>query len=133
MLFRSLEASSETSREALQRYWAVRKPYLSISDGDDIGWNVSRHIPSLSLDDRQGSQRAAPKGVVHFGCSLQQAGVQVEHITRVGLTARGAAQQQRHLTVSNSLRGARTAFRAQHLTQQFGLLPEVFLQQQTPV
>lgn len=94
----------------------MRKPYLSIGDGDDVGWNVSRHVPSLSLDDRQGGQRAAPEGVVHFGCSLQQPRVQVEHITRVGLTARGAAQQQRHLTVGNSLRGAKTAFRAQHPT-----------------
>lgn len=80
-------------------------PYLSISDGDDVGWNVSRHITSLSFNDRQGSQRATSKGIIHFGCSLQQARMQVENITWVGFTTRWTTQQQRHLAIGNSLRG----------------------------
>lgn len=43
--------------------------------------------------------------VVHLGGPLQQTGVQVEHITRVGLSSRGTSQQQGHLTVGHGLLG----------------------------
>ena len=83
------------------------KTNLSICDGDDVGGDVGRHITSLGLDDGQGSEGATTEVVVHLGSSLQQTGVQVEHITRVSLTTRGTTQQQGHLTVGNGLSGRR--------------------------
>ena len=42
-------------------------------------------IRYLGLNDGEGGEGAAAHGVRHLGCSLQQAGVKVEHVTRVGL------------------------------------------------
>lgn len=78
---------------------------LSVCDGNDIGGDVGRHITSLGLDHREGSEGAASEVVVHLSGSLQQTGVQVEHVTRVGLTTRRTTQQQGHLTVGHSLTG----------------------------
>ena len=40
---------------------------------------------------------------VHLGCSLKQTGVEIENITWVSLTTGWSSQQERHLTISNSL------------------------------
>lgn len=77
---------------------------LSICDGNDISWDVGRHITGLGLNHRQGSEGAASKVVIHLGSSLQQTGMQVEDITGIGLTTRRTTQQQGHLTVGNSLK-----------------------------
>ena len=76
---------------------------LSICNGDDICWDVGRHITSLCLDDRQGSQRSTAIVIVHLSCTFQQTGVEVEDISWVGLTTWGTTKQQRHLTISYSL------------------------------
>merc|ERR1719167_944796 len=78
---------------------------LAVSNGDDIGGNVSGYITSLGLNDGQSSQGATAHSVGHLGGSLQQSGVEIEHVTGVGLTTRGTTQQQRHLTVGHSLLG----------------------------
>lgn len=78
--------------------------HLSVSDGDDIGGNVSGHVSGLGLDNGQGGEGSTTEVVVHLSRSLQQTGVQVEHITGVGLTTGGTTQQQGHLTVGNSLK-----------------------------
>lgn len=78
--------------------------HLSVSDGDDIGGNVSGHVSGLGLDNGQGGEGSTTEVVVHLGRSLQQTGVQVEDVTGVGLTTGGTAQQQGHLTVGNSLK-----------------------------
>ncbi len=72
---------------------------LAVGDRDDVGRHVGRHVARLGLDDRQRGERPATKVVVELHRSLQQARVQVEDVARVGLTARRAAQQQRHLPV----------------------------------
>lgn len=77
--------------------------YLSVCDGNDIGWDVGRHVTGLSLNDWQSGQGSTPEVFVHLGGTLKQTGVEVEHITGVGLTARGTTQQKRHLTVGNGL------------------------------
>lgn len=84
-------------------------PHLSVCDGNDVGWDVGRHITGLGLNDGEGGQRSTPEVVVHLGGTLKQTGVEVEHITGVGLTTRGTTQQQRHLTVGNSLQGRKTS------------------------
>jgi hypothetical protein len=78
---------------------------LAISDGNDVGGNVSGHITTLGLNDGQGSQRTSTVLVAHFGSALKKTGVKVEDVTGVGLTPRGTTEQQRHLTVSNGLFG----------------------------
>jgi len=78
---------------------------LTVSDGDDIGGDVGRHVTSLGLDDGESSEGAAAHGVAHLGSSLQQTGVEVEDITGVSLTTRGTSQQKRHLSVGHGLLG----------------------------
>lgn len=53
---------------------------------------------NLGLNDGQGSEGTTTVGLAHLGGSLQQTGVEVEHITRVSLTAWGSSQQQGHLS-----------------------------------
>uniref|UniRef100_A0A182SVP3 Uncharacterized protein n=1 Tax=Anopheles maculatus TaxID=74869 RepID=A0A182SVP3_9DIPT len=78
---------------------------LSVCDRDDVGWNVSGHITGLRFDDGQGSERTASERRAHLGRTLQQTRMQIEHITRVGLTTWRTTQQQRHLTVGDGLLG----------------------------
>jgi hypothetical protein len=78
---------------------------LSISDGNNIGRNVSGHISGLGLNDWKGSQGTSSVSTVHLGGTLQKTGMEVENITRVGLTTWRTTKQQRHLTVGNSLLG----------------------------
>merc|ERR1712079_532795 len=78
---------------------------LSVSDGDDVGGDVGRHVSGLGLDDGKRGEGAAAHGVAHLGGSLQQPGVEVEHISGVSLTAGGAPQQQGHLSVGHGLLG----------------------------
>ena len=76
---------------------------LSVSDRDDVGGDIGGHIASLRLNHRQGSEGPTPIIVIHLGGPLQETRVEIEDIARVGLTTRGTAQQQRHLTIGNGL------------------------------
>mmetsp|Transcript_30575 Transcript_30575/g.81834 ORF Transcript_30575/g.81834 Transcript_30575/m.81834 type:complete len:482 (+) Transcript_30575:537-1982(+) len=79
---------------------------LPVCDADHVRGDVGAHVPSLGLDDRQRCQGATThRLLVHLGRALEQAGVEVEHVARVGLTARGPAQQQGHLAVRDRLLG----------------------------
>ena len=78
---------------------------LTVSDGNDVGGNVSGHITTLGLNDGQGSQGTSTVGLVHLGGTLEETRVQVENVTGVGLTSGGTTEQQRHLTVGNGLLG----------------------------
>ena len=81
----------------------VLQVHLAVGDRDDVGRDVGRHVAGLGLDDRQGGQRAGAVGVGELGGPLEQAAVEVEHVARVRLAARRAAQQQRHLAVGLGL------------------------------
>ena len=76
---------------------------LAIRDGDDVGRNVRGHVVRLGLDDRQTGHRAAAEVIGNLGATFEQTGVQVEHIARVSLTSRRAAQQQGDRTVGFGL------------------------------
>mmetsp|Transcript_9353 Transcript_9353/g.20787 ORF Transcript_9353/g.20787 Transcript_9353/m.20787 type:complete len:370 (-) Transcript_9353:645-1754(-) len=78
---------------------------LSIGNGNHIGGNVSGHISSLGLNDWKGGQRSTPGVAVHLGGTLEEARVEVKHISGVGLTTGGTTEQERHLTVCHSLLG----------------------------
>ena len=62
---------------------------LAVSDGDHVGRDVGGHIVRLGLDDRQTRHRTAAQVIGDLGATFEQAGVQVEHITRVGFTPGG--------------------------------------------
>ena len=78
---------------------------LSIGNRNDIGWDVSRHVSGLGLDDGKGSERSTTKSVAHLGCSLKETRVKVENVSGVSLTTWWTSQQERHLSVSDSLLG----------------------------
>ena len=83
----------------------VLQVHLTVGDRDHVGGDVRRHVAGLGLDDRQGGERAGAALVAELGGTLEQAAVQVEHVAGVGLAARRAAQQQRHLAVGLGLLG----------------------------
>ena len=71
---------------------------LAVGDGDDVRGDVRRDVTGLGFDDRQRGQRAglaldfAVGELFHVvsrnaSGALQQAGVDVEHVTGVGFTA----------------------------------------------
>jgi len=78
---------------------------LTISDGNNIGGNVGRHITSLGLNDGEGSEGTVTVVLVHLGGTLEETGMEIENITGVSLTTWGTSQKEGHLTVSNSLLG----------------------------
>src|SRR5258706_9136525 len=78
---------------------------LAKMDDSDSGSHVSRHITTLSLDDGESSQGATTKVVVHLRCTLEQARVEVEDVTRVRLTTGRTTKEQGHLTVRDGLFG----------------------------
>ncbi len=78
---------------------------LTIGDGDEVGGDIGRDVLRLGLDDRQRRQRAAAPLAAQMGGPLQQAGVDVEDVARVGLPARRTAQQQRQLAVGPRVPG----------------------------
>ena len=78
---------------------------LAVGDRDDVGRDVGRDVVGLGLDDRQAGHRAGAQLVGELGATLEQTGVQVEHVAGVGLAARRATQQQRHRAVGLGLLG----------------------------
>src|SRR5581483_3505828 len=78
---------------------------LPVGDGNDVGWNVSRDVARLGFDDRERGERAAAFFVAQFGGALEQARVEIEHVSRVSFAARWAAQQQRDFAVRSCVFG----------------------------
>jgi len=76
---------------------------LTVSDGNDVGGNVSGDITTLGLNDGQGGKRTTTELVVHLGSTLEKTRVEVENVTGVGLTTGRTTEKQRHLTVSDGL------------------------------
>lgn len=78
---------------------------LTISDGNDVGGNVSGHITTLGLNDGERSERSTTELVAHLGGTLEETRVEVEDVTGVGLTSRRATEKEGHLTVGDGLLG----------------------------
>ena len=70
-----------------------------------IGRDISRHITTLSLNDGKRSEGATAELVVHLCCTLKEARVQVENVTRISFTTWRATEKEGHLTVGHSLLG----------------------------
>ena len=78
---------------------------LAVGDGDDIGGDVGGHVACLRLHDGQGGHAAAAPCVAEARCALQQAGVQIEHVAGVGLTAGRTSQQKAQRAVGDGVLG----------------------------
>ena len=78
---------------------------LPVGDGDHVGRNIGRDVVGLRLDHRQRGQRAGAVVLVQLGGALEQPRMQVEHVARIGLASRRAAEQQRHLAIGHGLLG----------------------------
>ena len=76
---------------------------LTISDWDDIGWNISGHITSLGFNNGESCQRSTSMFHVHLSCSFQKTWMQIEHITWIGFSTGRSSQKKRHLSVSDGL------------------------------
>ena len=76
---------------------------LSISNRNDVGWDISGHITTLGLDNGKSSEGATTVLVAHLGSTLEETRVEVKYISWVGLTSGRTTEKQRHLTVCNSL------------------------------
>ena len=74
---------------------------LTVGDGNDVGWNVSRDITTLGLNDWESGKGTTTELVVHLGGTLEETRVEVENVTWVGLTSWWTTEKQRHLTVSD--------------------------------
>jgi len=81
------------------------KEDLTVSDGDNVGGDVSGHITSLGLNDGEGSEGTSTEGVVHLGGTLKETRMEIENITGVSLTTGGSSEEEGHLSVGNSLLG----------------------------
>lgn len=99
------------------------KENLPIRDGDDVSWNVCRHIASLGGGGEKMAERAVTvvlstdlglnngqcgEGsptiiVIHLCSSLKETRVKIEDVSRVGLATWWTSQQERHLSVRHGL------------------------------
>src|SRR5258708_6201698 len=78
---------------------------LAVGNRDHVGRDVGRHVVGLGFDHRQRGQRPRSLVLVELRGALEQARMQVEHVARIGFTARRTAQQQRHLAIGDGLLG----------------------------
>ena len=67
---------------------------LTVRDGDHVGGNVGGHISCLGLDDRERGQGSSSQFLLQAGRPLQQPGVEIKHISRIGFPSGGTPQQQ---------------------------------------
>src|SRR5665213_596064 len=78
---------------------------LAVGNRNHVGRDVGRDVIGLGFDHRQRCQRARTLTVIELGGALEQARMQIKHVTGIGLAARRATQQQRHLAIGHSLLG----------------------------
>ena len=78
---------------------------LSISDGNDVGWNVSGDITTLGLNNWEGGKGSTTVLVGHLGGTLEETRVEVEDISWVSLTSWWTTEEKGHLTIGNGLLG----------------------------
>jgi hypothetical protein len=78
---------------------------LTVSDGNDVSWNVSGDITTLGLNDWKGGQGTTTVLGGHLGGTLEKTRVEVENVTWVGLTSGWTTEKKGHLTVGNGLLG----------------------------
>lgn len=88
---------------------------LAVGDGDDVGGDISGDVTGLGFDDGEGGERAAAASEAHFfpdlfirsdlGSAFEQAAVEIKDVAGVGFTTGGAAKQEGHLAVADSVFG----------------------------
>jgi len=59
---------------------------LSIGNGDNVGWDISRYITSLGLDNWKGGKGTGTVVLVHLSSSFKESGMEIEDISWIGLS-----------------------------------------------
>jgi hypothetical protein len=67
---------------------------LSVSNGDDIRGDVSRHILGLCLHDRHSAQRTPAQLLSKMGGPFKESGMNIEYVTGESFSARRSPEQQ---------------------------------------
>jgi len=78
---------------------------LSISDRDDVSWDISGYITSLGLNNWKSGQRTTTVVLVHLSGSLKKSGMEIEDISWIGLSAWWSSEKEGHLSVGDGLLG----------------------------
>merc|ERR1711972_424979 len=78
---------------------------LTVSDGDDVGWDIGGDITGLGFNNWEGGQRTSAHFIGHLSSSFQQSRVQVEDITWVGFSSWWSSEKEGHLSVGDGLFG----------------------------
>jgi hypothetical protein len=78
---------------------------LTVSNGNDVGWDIGGDITSLGFNDWKSGQGSSAHFVGHFSGSFQQSGVQVEDITWVSFSSWWSSEKEGHLSVGDGLFG----------------------------
>jgi hypothetical protein len=78
---------------------------LSISDRNNVSWDICGHITSLGLNNWKSGQRTTTVVLVHLSGSLKKSGMEIEDISWIGLSAWWSSKKKRHLSVSDGLLG----------------------------
>ena len=78
---------------------------LAVGDGNDVSRDIGRNVAGLSFDDGQRRHRAAAVFRGHAGGTLQQAGMEIEHVAGEGLTSGRTADQQGQGAVGHRVLG----------------------------
>ena len=78
---------------------------LSISDRDDVSWDICGHITSLGLNNWKSGQRTTTVVLVHLSGSLKKSGMEIEDISWIGLSAWWSSKKEGHLSVGDGLLG----------------------------
>ena len=73
---------------ALQHSAACRSLAKHTCNGNNIGGNVCGHITTLSFNDWEGSKGATAELLIHLGSTLEQTGMEVEHLEDATSTRR---------------------------------------------
>jgi hypothetical protein len=78
---------------------------LSISDRNDVCWDIRGNITTLGLNDWQSSEGTTTMFVAHLSSTLEETRVKVENISWVSLTSGWATKKKGHLTICDGLLG----------------------------
>ena len=78
------------------------KKDLAVRDRDYVGRNVGGDVAGEGLNDGQRGERAL---TVEAGRTLEETGVQIEHVAGISLATGGALQNERNLAVGDGVLG----------------------------
>ena len=90
--------------DALIKKVSLKKD-LSIGNRYDICRDIGRNVIRLGLNDRQRGKRSGTVIIIELGGAFEKSRMQIENVAGISFAPGRAAQEQRHLTIGDSLLG----------------------------